>query len=228
MTSPRPIARLGHALASVAGAVPGVLLGVAAGVAAAVRRTKPLHPVGHVGDGVLRVISPRPDLGVPLLATAGDRPCLARWSRAMGLPAPLPDFEGLALRFAPEVAGGGDVLMASTGTGRVGRHLLLLRRPGHHGPQSTLLPVATDAGPLLVCATPEGSDEPPRRFRVRVALGSSDWDDVGMLEVTWGHDEPIRFDPVEHQLVGTRQYPVVTTLREPAYFLARKGASARR
>ena len=221
---PRP----GQSLASAAGAVPGALLGAAAGVAAAVRRTKPLHPVGHVGDGVLRVTAPRPDLGVPLLATAGDRPCLARWSRAMGLPSPLPDFEGLALRFPPEVDGGGDVLLASTGTGRVDRHVLLLRRPGHHGPQSTLLPVATRAGGLLVRAMPEGDAEPPRRFRVGVALGSSDWHDVGELEVTWGADEPIRFDPVEHQLAGTWQYPVVTTLREPAYALARRFAPARR
>ena len=228
MSSPRPRHRPGQSLASVAGAVPGALLAAAAGVAAAVRRTKPLHPVGHVGEGVLRVTSPRPDLGVPLLATPGDRPCLARWSRAMGLPAPWPDFEGLALRFAPEVDGGGDVLLASTGTGRIDRHVLLLRRPGRHGPQSTLLPVATKAGPLLVRAMPEGAGEPPRRFRVGVALGSSDWDDIGVLEVTWGGDEPIRFDPVRHQLAGTRQYAVVTTLREPAYLLARKASSARR
>ena len=52
-------------------------------------------------------------------------------------------------------------------------------------------------------------------------------EDVGALTVAWGPDMPMRFDPVEHQLPGTRQYPVVTTLREPAYRLARLFASAR-
>lgn len=222
MTSSRPA----RTLARAAGAVPGAVLGVAAGVAAAVRRTKPLHPQGRVGDGVLHVLAPLPELGVPLLAEVGDRSCVVRWSRAMGLPAPLPDFEGLALRF-PADQGGGDVLMASTGTGRVERHLLLLRGPDHHGPQSTLLPVATDAGPLLLCATPSDDGHPPERFKVAVAVGSGDWQDVGALTVAWGPDMPMRFDPVEHQLPGTRQYPVVTTLREPAYRLARLFASAR-
>jgi hypothetical protein len=222
MSSTRPA----HTLARVIGAVPGALLGAAAGVGAAVRRTKPLHPRGRVGDGVLHVLAPRPELGVPLLAEAGDRSCVVRWSRAMGLPAPLPDFEGLALRFADE-QGGGDVLLASTGTGRVDRHLLLLRSPGQHGPQSTLLPVESAAGPLLLCATPADDGHPPERFRVAVAVGSGDWQDVAALTVAWGSDVPMRFDPVERQLPGTRQYPLVTTLRQPAYRLARWFASAR-
>lgn len=80
MTSSRPA----RTLARAAGAVPGAVLGVAAGVAAAVRRTKPLHPQGRVGDGVLHVLAPLPELGVPLLAEVGDRSCVVRWSRAMG------------------------------------------------------------------------------------------------------------------------------------------------
>lgn len=226
MTSLRTAPRPGSSIAAAAGAVPGALLGAAAGVAAAVRRTKPLHPRGQVGHGVLHLTAPRPDLGVPLLSSAGEYPCLVRWSRAMGVPDSLPDFEGLALRFPGDE--GGDVLLASTGTGRLGRHVLIPRRAGRHGPQSTLLPVATDAGPLLLCAEPEGDARPPGRFRLSVALGSSDWDEVGVLFVTWGPDEPIRFDPVEHQLEGTRQYPLLATMREPAYRLARKAASARR
>lgn len=44
----------------------------------------------------------------------------------MGLPEPLPDVTGLALRFAE----GGALLFASTGTGPFTRRLLALRVPG--------------------------------------------------------------------------------------------------
>ena len=42
-------------LARVAGAVPGVALAAGLLATALVRRDKPLHPIGIVGDGVLRV-----------------------------------------------------------------------------------------------------------------------------------------------------------------------------
>ncbi len=180
-----------------------------------------------MGDGLLHVTEPRPDLGVPLLAERGDRPCLVRWSRAMGLPDGWPDFEGLALRFAAETAGGGDLLLASTGTCKVARHVLLLRGAGRHGVLSSLIPVASQAGPLLFRATPVDDADPPQRYRISVAVGLSDWDDVAVLDAAWGPDQPIRFDPVTRPLAGIRQYAGVTALREPAYALARKAASAK-
>jgi hypothetical protein len=209
---------------AVAGAVPGALLGAVFGAAAAVRRTKPLHPRGRVGSGVLEVTSPRPDLGVPLLAATGEHRCTVRWSRSVGLPSPLPDVEGFAVRFAGPAA---DVLFSGTGTGRIGRFLLVPRLAGRHGPQGTLLPVATDAGSLLLLVTPLDDAEPPTRWELAVAQGGSDWTAVGTFRVEWGDDRPLRFDPVEHQLPGTSQYPLVAALREPAYAAARLGARAR-
>ena len=209
---------------AVAGAVPGALLGAVFGAAAAVRRTKPLHPRGRVGSGVLEVTSTRPALGVPLLATTGEHRCTVRWSRSVGLPAPLPDVEGFAVRFADPAA---DILFSATGTGRIGRFLLAPRLAGRHGPQGTLLPVATDAGSLLLMVTPLDDAEPPTRWELAVAQGGSDWAAVGTFRVEWGDDQPLRFDPVEHQLPGTSQYPLVATLREPAYAAARLGSQAR-
>lgn len=209
---------------AVAGAVPGVLLGAVFGAAAAVRRSKPLHPRGRVGSGVLEVTLPRRDLGVPLLAAVGEHACTVRWSRSVGLPAPLPDIEGFAVRFADPVA---DVLFSGTGTGRIGRFLLVPRLAGHHGPQGTLLPVETDAGSLLLMVTPLDDAEPPSRWELAVAQAGSDWAPVGTFRVEWGDDQPLRFDPVEHQLPGTSQYPLVATLREPAYAAARLGSKAR-
>jgi hypothetical protein len=220
-------------IGAVAGAAPGALLGAVFGAAALVRRTKPLHPVGHVGEGTLRITAPQGELGVPLLAAEASHSCTVRWSRAMGLPSPAPDFEGLAIRLHHPTA---DLLFASTGTGALTRFLLVPRPAGTHGPQTTLLPVATAAGSLMFRVTPaEGAfgdgattaEEPPTRFDLAVAHSGSGWTTVGVLELTWGPDEPMRFDPVENLLPGTEQYPVVRALREPAYLMARRGAAAR-
>jgi hypothetical protein len=218
-------------LGAVAGAAPGAVLGAVFGTAALVRRTKPLHPQGYVGEGTLDITSPQPELGVPLVAGEGSHQCTVRWSRAIGLPKQLPDFEGLAIRFdAPKA----DLLFASTGTGAVSRFILMPRPAGSHGPQTTLLPVASPGGSVMFRVTPSAeaattaaTDAPPVRFDLAVAHARSDWTTVGRLDVRWGEDRPMRFDPVENLLPGTEQYPVVRVLREPAYFLARRGAAAR-
>ena len=120
--------------------------GAVFGAAALVRRTKPLHPAGSVGEGTLEITAPQRELGVPLLADRGTHRCTVRWSRAMGLPDSLPDFEGLALRFEGGDGEPADLLFASTGTGAVSRFLLAPRSPGSHGPQTTLLPVQRAEG----------------------------------------------------------------------------------
>ena len=216
-------------LGAVAGAAPGALLGAVFGAAALVRRTKPLHPQGRVGEASLEITAPQPDLGVPLLSSTGTHPCVARWSRAIGLPSPMPDFEGLAIRFEEPKA---DLLFASTGTGPFSRFLLVPRPAGSHGAQTTLLPVSSASGTSLVfrvtpAAGASPDEEPPRRFDLAVATSGSIWRSVGVLEVVWGPDRPMRFDPVENLLPGTEQYPIVRTLREPAYFMARRGSAAR-
>ena len=208
------------------GALPGAVLGATFGAVAKVRRTKPLHPAGRVGRGTLTITEPAPEVGVPLLQEQGTHDCLARWSRAAGLPDPLPDVEGLAIRLEEPRA---DLLFASTGIGAVGRFLLMPRGPRSHGSQTTLLPVASEAGALLFRMTPVDHDNhPPRRFSLSVALGGGAWRVVGRLDVAaWGPDEPTRFDPVTHQLPGTDQYPLVRFLREPSYQFARRGATPR-
>ena len=216
-------------LGAVAGAAPGAVLGAVFGAAALVRRTKPLHPQGNVGEGTLEITAPQPDLGVPLLAGTGTHRCTARWSRAIGLPSPMPDFEGLAVRLEDPKA---DLLFASTGTGAVSRFVLVPRQHGNHGPQTTLLPVASAGGTSLMfqvspSAGAAPDEEPPRSFDLAVATSGSQWRTVGSLSVAWGPDRPMRFDPVENLLPGTEQYPVVRVLREPAYFMARRGSAAR-
>jgi hypothetical protein len=219
---------VGSALGSVVGGLVGGVLGAGFGLAARIRRNKPLHPAGAVGTAVLDVTRPAAELGVPLLATGGRHESLVRWSRSAGVPAPLPDVEGFAVRILD--AGGGrpaDLLFASSGEGAITRYTLLPRGPRSHGPLSTLLPVAGPTGPLLFLVEPLDDEDPPATWRLAVAGAGSDWRAVATITVTWGQDEDVRFDPVENQLPGTRQYPLVRMLREPAYAMARHGATAR-
>ena len=225
LPSPSRLAATARALP---GAAAGAALGAAFGLAARVRRNKPLHPAGSVGGAVLDVTTATPDLGVPLFSEAGRHDCLVRWSRSAGVPAPLPDVEGLALRIRDAGAGRpADLLFASSGAGTVTRHVLSLRAPRGHGPMSTLLPVVGATGSLMFLVEPLDDEDPPVRWRLSAADTGSEWRAVATVSVTWGPDQAVRFDPVENQLPGTRQYPLVAMLREPAYLMARLGASAR-
>ena len=211
-----------------AGRVVGAVLGAGFGALARVRRTKPLHPAGQVGTAVLEVTAPAPQLGVPLLSAPARHECLVRWSRSAGVPSPLPDVEGLALRVTDRGDGRpADLLFAGSGRGRWTRHAVLLRGPHAHGPMSTLLPVLGPAGSLLLLVEPRDDDDPPVRWRLAVASAGGDWCAVGTVEVVWGPDQPIRFDPVLHPLPGTRHHPLLEALREPAYAAARSRAAAR-
>lgn len=213
-----PLATAGRVL----GAVPGAVLATAAAATAALRRTKPLHPVGRLGEGSLSV-EPSGTSGVAVLDTPAEHAAVVRWSRAIGLDTDKPDIEGMALRLVVdgEVA---DLLFATTGGSRVGRHLLVPRAAGHRATFTTLLPVATRAGSLLLRLEPldAASTDPPTAWALAWSRVGGPWHPAGSLDVAWRDgDEDVRFDPVAHQLPGTRQYAVVTALREPSYAVAR-------
>lgn len=210
------------AAARLLGAVPGAALATAAVVTGALRRTKPLHPLGLVGDGTL-VLQPSAPSGVALLDDPAEHSVLVRWSRAVGLEADKPDIEGMAIRFT---IGGepADLLFATTGDSKVGRHLLVVRSPGSSATFTTLLPVATPAGSLLLRLQPSDAwtDRPPSRWALSWSRVGGEWHSAATLTIEWrDRDENVRFDPIQHELPGTRQYAVVTTLREPAYAVAR-------
>jgi hypothetical protein len=95
---------------------------------ARLRRGRSLHPIGVGYAGTLRIAAPQPGYDdVPLLARAGEHPALVRFSRGLGLPDPLPDVLGLALRL-PDLHGPGrhqDLLLSTSGRGPLRHHLLL-------------------------------------------------------------------------------------------------------
>lgn len=188
------------------------------------RDAKPLHPDGTVLEARLDVTDPAPALGVPQLMEAGARPCLVRISRALGTPPPLPDIGGLALRFEPDPVSGrdGDLLFASTGTGRAFRWLLLPRLAPDRAPLTTLLPLRSPSGPVLFALRPEAGAE---AYDLSWARPLGSWQSLGRLALgipLAPADPPIRFDAVTNPPAGLTNYPVVSRLREPAYAAARR------
>ncbi|HJQ04368.1 MAG TPA: hypothetical protein VJ872_02915 [Nocardioides sp.] len=188
-----------------------------AATAALSGRDKPLHPRGVLTSGTLvRPGTTRP-CGVSWLDERGTDPVLVRTSRAIGLPAPLPDVAGLAVR-VPSGAGFADLLLASTGWNLLGRHVLVpaVRR---RQPLTTLLPYRTAIGPVVIGARPTGSDT----LRLSWARVGHRWNALGTLtlDAERADDTRISFDPVLNRPDGLEQYPWVALLRERSYALAR-------
>jgi hypothetical protein len=182
---------------------------------------KPLHPRGDLVRGTLHRSGVLPPTGVPWLDEPGQDDVLARVSRAVGLPSVVPDVHGLALR-VPTEQGYGDLLLASTGTGRATRFLLTAaRRPGGR-PMTTLLPYRTPAGPVLLGAT----EESPGRWVLAVAAPQGPWRRFAGLTLAETREESeVSFDPVRNTVPGLEVPDWVRRLREPAYRTARRSRS---
>lgn len=200
------------------GRVGGSLLAAAFGLLAQARGNRALHPVGTCGSGTLRVTQGSRS-GVVLLDTPGPHGCQVRWSRATGRRRGR-DVEGLAVRVTGPAAG--DVLLASTGTGVITRHVLTVRTPDQHGPLSTLLPLSTSRGNLLLRLDPVTAgacpQSPPTAYRLLIAAPGHPWHERGTLQVDWStQDCTRRHDPVGKPPAGTWTAPLWARLRDPSY-----------
>src|SRR5687768_8860748 len=82
-------------------------------------RRKPLHPDGAVLPGTLRRSGAPTTWGTPWLDATGEHEATVRLSRSAGLPPPLPDILGLAIRVRVDNRDA-DLLLSTTGRGRVG------------------------------------------------------------------------------------------------------------
>ena len=189
---------------------------------------KPLHPDGDVVAGRIYRRGSEEKTGVAWLDEAGEDDVVVRLSRAIGLPRSMPDIHGLAIR-VPAPRGGtdegvGDILFATTGSGRATRFVLTLTRNPCARPLTTLLPYETDTGPVVLAADCSlGGDT----YELAWARPTGDWHNFAVLRLSTRHSDnaDLSFDPVRRQIPGLRQYPAVTRLREPAYLRARRSRS---
>jgi len=200
----------------------GQVLRAATGVLTARPAAKPLHPSGSVVEGTLLRTGAEQTTGVAWLDQPGEDQVLVRQSRAVGLPAPLPDVFGLAVRVPTDDGQHGDLLLATTGLGRLTRFTLTPARSPYTRPMTTLLPYRTPAGPLLLSAVLD--DE--RTVSLAWAVGSGAWHPFAELvlrEAPVDHpDLRLSFDPVTNPLPGLETYDWVRRLREPSYANARR------
>lgn len=213
----------------------GRLVAVPVGALARLRRGKPMHPRGAVFDGVLERAGGGPGWGVPWLDDVATDEVLVRFSRGAGLPAPLPDVLGLAVRVtSPERPI--DLLLSSTGRGPLLRWVPLPRRDAAVV-YTSIMGYRSAAGTLRIAAIPEFGEAPSEpaalaaavgdrgvAYTLAVARGATRWRPVGRLTLTAPRaplDPEVRFDVVRHPPPGLAADGPLARFRAPAYASAR-------
>ena len=204
----------------------------------ALRPDRPIHPTGLALSGTIERSTSPTTSGIAWIDSLGSNAVEGRLSRSLGTPATWPDILGLALRIRTDT-GPSDILLASTGTSRAGRWLLLPRRKAGPCAFTSLMPYKGTKGPVLLAALPEpkGPRLPAQPLAFRQALGGGNWN-LGLHHATltgpWTRfgtltlaaepttdDTSTRFDPTTHPLPGAGTYQWASNLRSPAYATAR-------
>ncbi|MFF8096324.1 phosphodiesterase [Streptomyces sp. NPDC016675] len=215
------------------------------------RSAPALHPHGVLCTGTLTVTGRRDTpWGVPWLDRPGSYTATVRWSRALGLPRPLPDALGLAVRVedADSLGNAIDLLFTSSRRGRLGRHLPLPRPNALQGPYSTLLPYRVGERERVLAAFPvpevhgaSGNTLPtlwqelarrPVRFDLRAAAPDEPWTTFASLSLEAAHAAPatstVSYDPYARSLPGLRPTGRLRRLRDAAYAGSRRGRTTGR
>lgn len=193
------------------------------------RGRKALHPRGEVLEGLIGRAGAVGRTGVSWLDEAGTDHVAVRFSRSLGLPARRPDILGMALRIATEPGHFGDVLLATTGTGLLGRYVLLPARRHGLRAYTSLFPYRTLAGPLLLAAIPNAGS--PREYELAYSRPMGPWLPFGTLEITQttyrGDDLDLSFDPVLNVVPGLETYDWAAQLRRFSYAASRRAREHR-
>ena len=168
-------------------------------------------------------------LDAVIFADGFEHEALVRVSRGLGVRPPLPDVFGLALRL-PDVYGAGrhqDFLLASSGNGAIGRHLLRWTRGARTGTYSSLLPYDVGAARLLVGARPAPAST--SAFELLVAPATGEWRIAARLTLETQLDPSVaralRFDPW-HSGGGLVPAGLVNRVRGAAYRGSQSGSVA--
>ena len=160
------------------------LLGRAADVvvhaASVVRGERVIHAKGEAFTGELTLLAAASALDVPLARGARQRPVLVRFSRGAGLPDPLPDVLGIAVR-VPDADGAGhpqDLMLSTGGGSPLLRRLLVPRRDYRTSTYTSLISYEVGGRDLVVAALPDGGN-----FLLATAEGGSAWTPFARLHV---------------------------------------------
>ena len=128
------------------------------------------------------------------LLDGSERPAIVRFSRGVGLPLPLPDVLGFAIKI-PDASGWGqdqDLLMVSSGTTPIVRNLLMPARDYLSAVYSTVLPYRTRDKTIVIGArrtsdakSDDGDGEAldGARFELLAAELGSGWTSIAVLAI---------------------------------------------
>jgi hypothetical protein len=187
------------------------------------------HPQGAAYAARFTAMAGRGGAAAEIFVDGFAHHALVRLSRGLGVPPPLPDVFGLALRL-PDVYGPGghqDFLLASSGEGVASRRLLRPTFGARTGMYSSLLPYEVGGGRLLVGARRAG--EAADAFDLLVARPRGRWRLAARLTLTDRLDDAVarelRFDPWNSG-GGLVPAGVVNRMRGAAYRGSRRGSAA--
>lgn len=212
----RALARLGGAVLAGGFALGGVL-----------RRGKPIHSLGAVTGATWWVMHPA-RLGVPLLDRPGPRRVLVRLSRSVSWSRTGRDIMGLAVRVPRGAADGSDadLLFATAGSGRWTRWLLATQPRWGVGLYTTLMPVRSRGGAVVMLLRARSVTD--YRLAALVRRRGRRWIERPVGRLTLDRppeaDRPLRFHPVEAPPAGFGVPGWARALRRPAYRAARRAA----
>ncbi|TFV62192.1 phosphodiesterase [Geodermatophilus sp. DF01-2] len=224
-------------------ATAGRAVAVPLGALARWRRGKPMHPRGVVLEAVLERSGGPAGWGVPWLAGAGEQEALVRLSRGAGLPAPLPDLLGLAVRL-PGPQSPVDLLLSTSGRGRLTRWVPVLRRDAA-ATFTSIMGYRSAAGPVFLAALPGPASGPVTAepgpvvaaaragrlaYTLAAARGTGAWQPFGRLRLHGpvpGVDPDLRFDAVRNPPPDLVPDGPMARFRAPAYAAAREARDAR-
>jgi len=207
----------------------GAVLAAVSGRVARLRGAKPVHPRGSVVRATLRRTGAARPWGSPWLDEPGEDAAVVRLSRSIGLPAPLPDVLGLALR-TTGADGDHDLLLSTTGSGRLTRFLLAPRRSAAGARYGSVLPARSPRGLVVLAAVPVAGGG-GARLRLLAATPTGKEEPFGELLLHGpldGPDADLAFDPVLNPLPGLAVPAALAALRGPAYAAARRATGRER
>lgn len=219
---------LGTAAARPAGAA----LAAVTGVLGRLRHRRPIHTRGVVLDATLVVAE---DEAGAVSVPQGRTDALARLSLSAGMPRGLPDVVGIAVRWTEDGAPQ-DVLFSSSGHGRLTRFVLAPRRALLGGGFSTIMPLRSPHGPVVLALRPDAVVTRATgvvTLEVLEATPLGPWRRFGALELHGpaagasrdGDDPGLRFDPTRDAPRRLGTYAWEDRLRAPGYAAARRGSA---
>lgn len=223
----------------------GAAIGLALGVRLLrARRERALHPRGRSYAAEVELWGV-PGPGADLLGMTGRFPATVRISKGAGTPAGWPDVLGVGIRVETG-DGPRDLLLSSTGTGRVSRHLPVPRRSfdTRYGAILAYRTARAAGGRVYLDAVGEPGATPLGPTLATVEGAAATGDARLLLRVDDGHgarpfgrvvlgaalspedDAALAFNPVRHTAPGLRPAGLVHASRAWAYRLSQRWRDA--